>query len=154
VARSLAAALATALVAALAACASAGAPPPSDGALGAPGAFGPRGSAARGAARRDRTIPDSRVITAEELGTQSPALPLDVAVQHLRPTFAWRRGRSPTVFVDGLRYGAYDSLRDLPTSWVVRIELLDGPTATWRYGTAHSGVVLDVTTIRALPPRD
>jgi hypothetical protein len=101
-----------------------------------------------------RTIPDARVLTGAELNAQSPGLPLDVAVAQLRPSFAWRRGRAPTVYVDGLRYGSFDSLRELPSSWVVRIEVLDGPTATWRYGTNHSGVVLDVTTIRSRPAAD
>ncbi len=78
-------------------------------------------------------------------------------VQGARPQ--WLRGRGatslrdprptlPVAYVDGMRYGSVETLRQLPVEGLVRVEYLSGPDATNRFGTGHTGGVILVYTRR------
>jgi hypothetical protein len=78
-------------------------------------------------------------------------------VQRLRPQ--WLRGRGstslrspgatlPVVYLDGVRYGEVDSLRQIDSEAVWRVEFLSAPDATNRFGTGHAGGAILVMTRR------
>lgn len=78
-------------------------------------------------------------------------------VQSLRPQ--WLRGRGatslrntqpalPVVYVDGMRFGPVESLRQLTVESLQRLEFMSAPDATNRFGTGHGGGALLVQTRR------
>ena len=78
-------------------------------------------------------------------------------VQRLRPQWLQGRGSTslrspgatlPLVYLDGVRYGAVESLRQIDSEAVWRVEFLNAPDATNRFGTGHAGGVILVTTRR------
>lgn len=98
-----------------------------------------------GSGRRDvislEEIQAANVSTAEEL------------VRRLRPEFLRGRGQSsvadpeanqPVVYVDGVRAGGTDALRNIAASDVREIRYIGAADATTRYGTGHIGGVIEV----------
>jgi hypothetical protein len=98
-------------------------------------------------ASADRSAPSSNadVITAEELGTTSAPTLYD-AVRHLRP--AWFLRSQPTavlgqnqaqliVYVDGIRYGGMESLRQVSTSAAAFVRYYSPGSAEARFGPGH-----------------
>lgn len=111
---------------------------------------------AQNRSRRDRNRIDT-----EEIRTSSAPNAYDL-VKTLRP--AWLRTRGATslqttamadptsatgssavavppeilVYIDGVRFGTQDSLKDIGVSDVARLEFLDSSAATQRFGTGHS----------------
>lgn len=98
----------------------------------------------------------ANVITADEL-SQSSAQNLYQAIQMLRP--GWFRQRTRTsmggtartggandplvVYLDNVRYGDVNSLKQLTTTGVTELRFYDPSEATNRYGTGHSqGAIL------------
>lgn len=78
-------------------------------------------------------------------------------VQSLRPQ--WLRGRGPAslrntqpalpvVYVDGVRFGPVESLRQITVESLQRLEFMSAPDATNRYGTGHGGGAILVQTRR------
>ena len=96
----------------------------------------------------------SDVITAEEIERASVSNAYD-AVARLRPAFLRGRGQSsiqnpgsdlPIVYVNGLRTGTIDNLRNIPAQDVQQIRFISATDATTRYGTGHTGGIIEVTT--------
>jgi hypothetical protein len=78
-------------------------------------------------------------------------------VSRLRPNWVRSRGVSsftnleagfPMVYLDGSRFGAVESLRDIRADQVQSIRFLNPTDATTRYGTGHAGGAILVTTLR------
>jgi hypothetical protein len=76
-------------------------------------------------------------------------------VQRLRPAWLRARGRvsfqsstaqNPVVYVDGIRFGSPESLRQVPADAVQDIRYLGASEATTRFGTGHPGGVILVRT--------
>lgn len=74
-------------------------------------------------------------------------------VKSLHPSWLRERGRQSlalnapvVVYMDGLRAGTADSLRDVDPRRVARIQYLDARAATSRYGTGHANGAIMVTT--------
>lgn len=92
------------------------------------------------------------VLTFEDVD-RSTLLDAYALVQQLRPSWLHRRGpismRDPNagqvlVYVDGMRQGRIQELRNIPLSTVRAIRHLDAATATQRFGTGHAGGVIEV----------
>lgn len=73
------------------------------------------------------------------------------ALRQLRPQ--WLRARAaaslippeaaePIVYLHGIRHGPLRTLQRMNIDQVRRVEFLDGPTATTRFGTGHGGGVI------------
>ena len=78
------------------------------------------------------------------------------AIALLRPAFLTNHGRTsilldspdqPEVFIDGMFYGTFDTLRQLPVHEIYQIRFLDVGDATIRYGTGHTSGIIDITSI-------
>jgi hypothetical protein len=91
------------------------------------------------------------VISAEEIETASDAQDAYQVVKRLRPMWLTMRGGGSmnsrvadiAVYVNGVRMGGPDALRDIPRTGVVEMRFLRGTDATQRFGTGHeSGAIL------------
>jgi hypothetical protein len=78
-------------------------------------------------------------------------------VDRLRPRWLRSRGATslrdpragyPVVYIDGLRFGALQTLREIDAQSVERMELLSSSAATTRFGTGHMGGAILVTSRR------
>lgn len=99
----------------------------------------------------------SNTITAEEIASVSASTAYEV-VQRLRPQWLVTRGAAGTrapilegglsggivVYLDGVRRGGVDALREIPAEQVRELRWLDAKDATTRYGTDHSSGVIEV----------
>jgi len=94
-------------------------------------------------------------ITSRELRTMDDR-DAYTAISLLRPSLLKNRGRTsilldspdqPEVFVDGMYYGPFDTLRQLPVHEIAEIRFLDVGDATIRYGTGHPSGIIDITSI-------
>ncbi|HYD51547.1 MAG TPA: hypothetical protein VEA99_02925 [Gemmatimonadaceae bacterium] len=104
-------------------------------------------------ARRDATRRlDRTVITREQMLAGNYTTVLD-AVEALHAP--WLRPRGPDsytrqsqvwVYVDGIRAGSVDALRELHPRLVNTVRFIDGPTATGRWGVDHAAGVIHVST--------
>jgi hypothetical protein len=102
-------------------------------------------------ASRDFVRPlEGQELTARDLGRVGGARTLFVGIAHLRPHFLRPRRSSgreaPTVVLNGVRAASVEVLRDIPIEAVEVVWFLEAATATMRYGSLHSGTVLEVTT--------
>ena len=97
---------------------------------------------------------DRDTITEEEIATSS-AVNAYEAVQRLRGNFLSNRGKTtilgksssmPTVYLDGVRYGDIQSLRNISASQVQAIRLYRAFDAQQKYGNDVMGGVIEVTT--------
>jgi outer membrane cobalamin receptor len=93
------------------------------------------------------------VITAEEIEAINVSSAMDV-IQRLHPEYLRGRGRNsitsaeaqyPIVYVDGVRTGELEVLRSIPAHDVREIRFVTAADATTRYGTDHTGGVIEVT---------
>ena len=86
------------------------------------------------------TIPDGSAITVLRMlrprwiEARIQATPADP-----RPIYA-------RVYVDNIYYGEIESLYQIPSNSIERIEFLNALDATTRYGTGHMGGIIRVTT--------
>lgn len=93
------------------------------------------------------------VITAAEIETVSDAQDAYQIVKRLRPNWLSQRGGSSmhlqvaeiVVYVNGIRMGGVDALRDIPPTGVVELRFLRGTDATQRFGTGHENGAILVT---------
>jgi len=92
------------------------------------------------------------VITREQMDAIDATTVLAV-IQRLHPEFLRPRGRAslqtesgglPVVYVDGIRAGGPEVLRDLPSQDVLEIRYIGAADATTRYGTGHTGGVIEI----------
>jgi TonB-dependent Receptor Plug Domain len=102
-------------------------------------------SSARSGSSRD-------TITAEDIDQLNVSTAMDV-IQRLHPEFLRGRGRNsisagdaqyPVVYVDGVRAGELNVLRGIPAHDVRQIQFVSATDATTRYGTGHTGGVIEV----------
>jgi outer membrane receptor protein involved in Fe transport len=103
-----------------------------------------------GPARRRDTI------TTEEIAGLQVTSGYEV-VQQLRPEYLRTRGvqsmqsastQMAVVYVDGVRQGGPDALRQIPRESIQEIRYLNGSDATTQYGTGHGGGAILVRTRR------
>jgi len=96
---------------------------------------------------------DADVITADELTGTTAASVYD-AVRQLRP--AWWMRSQPTVvlrqnqlivYVDGIRYGGFDSLRQLSKTSVAFVRYYSPGSAEARFGPGHPLGAIEVKTL-------
>jgi len=110
----------------------------------------PNSARGQNAPRRDRTL-----ITVEEIERNSATNAYDV-IRSLRPAWLVPRSRSITnpeggqvvVYVDGVRVGSPDELRNIPATQVKEARYLSAPDATTRFGTDHPSGAIEVVTQR------
>ena len=95
---------------------------------------------------------DSSVITEQELSSIPVTNAYD-AIERLRPLFLRSRGKTSintpgtqyaTVYVDGVRYGDLNSLRNILASHVVDIRYYNGPEAGSRFGLQNTAGVIEI----------
>jgi hypothetical protein len=97
-----------------------------------------------------RSSGDPNEITREEIQRVEQVSSAYSVVQRLRPNWLRKRGPSSVsnpgniiVYVEGSRYGAPESLRQLDPLNVASMRWLTDDQATTRYGTGHdNGVIL------------
>lgn len=97
---------------------------------------------------------DRDTITEEEIASSS-AVNAYEAVQRLRGNFLSNRGKTtilgksspmPIVYLDGVRYGEVQSLRNISATQVQAIRLYRAYDAQQKYGNDVMGGVIEVTT--------
>ena len=91
----------------------------------------------------------SNILGIDEVRRASGATALEI-IQHLRPQYLRSRGplHAPTVFVDGMRRGGTEALREIRASVTEEIQYLDGREATQRFGSGYTGGIIHVLTKR------
>jgi hypothetical protein len=96
------------------------------------------------------------VISADEIAA-SHAVNAYEAIVFLRPTFLRSRGPTtlrgassglPVVYIDGVRLGGVEQLRDIPVTSVREIRRYSSSEATIRWGLGHAAGVIAVATKR------
>jgi hypothetical protein len=96
-------------------------------------------------------------ITAEEIATTNASSAYEI-VERLRPEFLRSRGQKslsdptpddPIVYVNGMRSGAIESMRSMSAQDVLEIRFITAADATTRFGTGHTGGVIEVRTRRS-----
>jgi len=92
------------------------------------------------------------VITYEQIQNVNVSTAMEV-IERLRPEYVRGRGRTsfdgpdtqlPVVYVDGVRAGGVDALRNISAHDVREIRYVNATDATTRYGTGHTGGVIEV----------
>ena len=91
---------------------------------------------------------DRNLLTSDELTEPQRQLSVYDAVQNFRPNFLHGSGamttgsRGLTVYVDGAKYGALSTLKDIRMYEVIDVRYLSASEASNRYGTGNEGGVL------------
>jgi len=89
-------------------------------------------------------------ITAEHIA-ELPSADAYNVIERLRPGWLRTRGRSsiqhptahhPVVYLDSVRYGGIESLRQISSDAIRDIRFINASDATTRYGTGHAGGVI------------
>jgi hypothetical protein len=94
----------------------------------------------------------STVIPLDEIQASSASNAYEL-IQVARPS--WLRGRGPTgfrdpqptlpvVYFEDISYGSLDSLRGFSTQGIAEIRFIDPPAATMRFGTGHTGGIIQI----------
>lgn len=105
--------------------------------------------------RPDRSFAREAIGEAEIAASQ--ATNMAEAIRLLRPTWLRSRGppsiRSsvspyPVVYVDGIRVGESQWLREIPCASVAQVRFIGSADATTRWGAGHASGVIFVTTRR------
>lgn len=97
------------------------------------------------------------LITFEEIAGSNVGTAYEV-IEKLRPEYLRSRGSvSPlrsaeperaVVYIDGVRSGGPDALRNIPRESLQEVRYLNGSDATTMYGTGHGGGAIQVRTRR------
>ena len=95
------------------------------------------------------------LVDLEEIEESTATNVYDLLTQ-IRPNWLRGRGNSnlrggealPVVYIAGVRQGSVETLRGLSTLGVRELRFIDAPTATMRYGSGHSGGIIQVTVRR------
>lgn len=101
------------------------------------------------ASAQARATGTSKVLSIDEL-SRAPGRNALELLQELRPQYLRNRGplHAPTVFVDYLRRGGTDALREIPASSIAEIRYLDSRDATQLFGSGYTGGIIHVLTAR------
>jgi hypothetical protein len=111
------------------------------------GAIGCASAASSSEARRDPSL-----ITAADIATIPVTNAYD-AIERLRPLFLRSRGKTSintpntqfaTVYVDGVRYGDLNSLRNILATHVLDIRYYNGAEAGARFGLQNTAGVIEL----------
>jgi hypothetical protein len=98
------------------------------------------------------------VLTQSEIDSRmEPGMSAYELIQHARPQFFKMRGvgnlsptsvtaAMPVVYIDNVRTGSIDQLKQISGGNVARIQYLSSIDATTRFGTDHSGGAILLTT--------
>jgi hypothetical protein len=96
---------------------------------------------------------DPDVLSSDEFDEVQEGSAYDL-IRRLRPAFLSYRGPTtilgtatgmPTVYVDGMRYGPFGILQQIPASWVAEVRLFRAASAG-QFGLDNTGGVLMITT--------
>ena len=96
---------------------------------------------------------DPSRITAAEIQGFEGRTAMDL-LKKVRPTFLFARGATsifgysaemPTIYVDGMRYGPFETLNQIPASWIAEVRMYRSGAAS-QFGTNNMGGVLEITT--------
>lgn len=99
-------------------------------------------------------IYDPTLLTFEQLENAQNESAYD-AIRQLRPGFLMSRGPTsflgssspyPTVYVDGVRYGGLETLREIPASWIFEVKYYRTSSVAAHFGRDEIGGVLAITT--------
>ena len=96
-----------------------------------------------------RSYPRNRISRAEILERGDNASTAIEVVRRLRPAWLLSRGADPVVYVDNVRRpGGVDALFNVPVGQIRLLEFIGAADATTRWGTGHTGGVIQVLTGR------
>ena len=99
---------------------------------------------------------DPSVITLAEAEGFEGRTALDL-IKRVRPAFLFSRGATsvfgtssamPTIFVDGMRYGPYETLNQIPAAWVAEIRMYRANNTSQFSGENMGGVLAIRTRLR------
>jgi hypothetical protein len=106
--------------------------------------------------RESTPSPSPNLITANEISKTSVQNALE-AVQKLRPAMLRRATISSAnaqsrgdivIYVDNTRYGAVDTLRQIPSSSIAVVRYFSASESQLKWGSGHPGGVIEVVTKR------
>ena len=101
-------------------------------------------------------IRDPSLITQAEVEGFEGRTALDL-IKRVRPAFLFSRGATsvfgtssamPTIFVDGMRYGPYETLNQIPATWISEIRMYRSGNASQFVGENMGGVLAIRTRLR------
>ncbi len=94
-----------------------------------------------------RSYPRNRISRAEIMERGDNASTAMEVVRRLRPAWLLARGADPVVYVDSVRRpGGVDALFNVPIGQIRLLEFISAADATTRWGTGHTGGVIQVVT--------
>ena len=95
----------------------------------------------------NRSYPRNRISRAEIMERGDNASTAMEVVRRLRPAWLLSRGADPVVYVDNVRRpGGVDVLFNVPIGQIRLLEFIGAADATTRWGTGHTGGVIQVLT--------
>ena len=106
---------------------------------------------------RPATFGRSNVVEQEEIRSADAGPSAYEAIRRLRPEYLTRRATPqpgdpeegyPVVYLDGVRLGGLETLKNIPLDTVTRIRFLRASEAAQWLGRTHRGGVIAVSTIR------
>lgn len=94
-----------------------------------------------------RSYPRNRISRAEIMERGDNASTAMEVIRRLRPAWLLARGPDPVVYVDNVRRpGGVDALFSVPVGQIRLLEFIGAADATTRWGTGHTGGVIQVVT--------
>lgn len=94
-----------------------------------------------------RSYPRNRISREEIMERGDNASTAMEVVRRLRPAWLLARGADPVVYVDNVRRpGGVDALFNVPVGQIRLLEFIGAGDATTRWGTGHTGGVIQVVT--------
>lgn len=94
-----------------------------------------------------RSYPRNRISRDEIMERGDNASNAMQVVRRLRPAWLLARGPDPVVYVDNVRRpGGVDALSNVPIGQIQLLEFIGASDATTRWGTGHTGGVIQVRT--------
>jgi len=106
---------------------------------------------------RPATFGRANVVEQEEIRTADAGPSAYEAIRRLRPEYLTRRATPqpgdgeegyPVVYLDGIRLGGLETLKNIPLDTITRIRFLRASEAAQWLGRTHRGGVIAVSTIR------
>lgn len=106
---------------------------------------------------RPATFGRSNVVEQEEIRAADTGPSAYEAIRRLRPEYLTRRATPqpgdaeegyPVVYLDGVRLGGLETLKNIPLGTITRIRFLRASEAAQWLGRTHRGGVIAVSTIR------